>query len=188
MNWVAFGLLLWGAAGLEQGLAGAFEVGSWGISPRVSLILLAFVSLFASRWHALWAGIVTGVTLDLFHVVGVSGAERSIAVIGPHALGCLLAVYAVLTARSMVFRDRVSTLAMVSFAVTLLVGVTSSSVLLMRSAYDTIELVSPGRMLIVWMGSAVYTGVAAFPIALVFAVIRPLMGFQGRVGSGMRLR
>lgn len=188
MNWVAFGLLLWVSAGLEQGLSGALEVGPWGVGPRFVLVLVAFVGLFASRWHALWAGLIAGVVLDLMHVVGVSGQERSVVVIGPHALGCLLGVYAVVTARSMVFRDRVSTLAMVSFGVTLLVGVSSSFLLVMRTAYDVIELVSPGRMLVVWLGSAVYTGVAAFPLALIFAVVRPLMGFQGRVGSGVRLR
>lgn len=186
MNWVAFVLLVWLGAGLEVGLLGALEVGPWGIAPRPLLLVLTFVGLFAPRWHALWAGVVVGVVLDVLQVVGVSGSERSVVVIGPHALGCVLGVYAVLTARSLVFRDRVTTLAMLSFVVVVLVGLVSSFVMLVRSAYDVTEALPAGRMLVVWVGSGLYTGLAAFPASVVFAVVRPLVGFDRRGGGGFR--
>src|SRR5262249_22177946 len=103
MNWIVFGVVAWLMLGLEAGFRDALQIGRWSLAPWSVLILLVFVSLWARTIHALWAAILLGAALDLLNLVPTPSGE-TVAVLGPWALGCMVASYTVVTIRVMMFR------------------------------------------------------------------------------------
>lgn len=177
MNRLAFALLAWLLLGLELGLKGALEVGSTGIAPSFVVPLGIFIALGATPVRSVWFCIVLGLLLDLAASVAVR-AGGSATLIGPWALGMALAAHLVLALRAMMIRTHPLTLAFLS-----LVGMAVAQIVIVAilTAHNLVygDLVwHAGGELGRRLGSAVYTGILAFFMALVLVPAAPMLGLQ----------
>lgn len=115
MRWWIFALVLAVVLMLDAALMPAFALG--GRVPHLWPLLLAFVALYASRNAAWWAAIAMGLFLDAMHpTLGVGmDAPRAVPVFGPHILSCAAGAWAVLEARTWLYRRNVLTVAFATF-------------------------------------------------------------------------
>lgn len=177
MNWLAFLAAAWICFGLELGLREVLRYGDSGIAPSFVVPLLVWVGLGAQPRHALWAGLLLGVLADLTAPARLVPVG-SVVLVGPHALGSLLAVLFVVNVRGLVIRGNPLTLAVLSVVAAALVQIVFSAIIGARTVLGAAPIAwggageFAGRML-----SALYTGGLAFVLAFVFARVEPLFGF-----------
>jgi len=179
MNWAFFIIVAWFSLGLELGLRDALGLGSSGIAPSFAIALLVFVAMHAPRHIALWTGLALGLALDLTRA-GVSAGETgvsTIAVIGPGALGCLLAAQLIVTVRAMMMRRSPLAAAAMGFSAAAIANLVIAGVLTARSWYDPAIEVSATAEMTSRLASAVYTGVLTPIVVLALAPLTPFFGF-----------
>lgn len=177
MNWVVFGLFAWLMLGLESGFRQALQIGDLNIAPSFVIILLVFVALWARPIHALWAGLLLGAALDMLNLVTTKSGEET-AILGPWALGGLVAAYTVLNFRVMMFRRNPLTMAFLCAVAGGIASIIAMAILALRAFYDPIVILSASRELGQRLGSAVYTGVISIAIGPVLQFVGPWMGFR----------
>lgn len=187
MNWLVFVIAAWVSFGLEFGLRDALQLGELNISPHFAVILLVFVAMWAAPGAALSASVIIGIGLDLFYQLKLDDGS-DVVVIGPHALGCLLAGYAVINMRALMFRKNVLSIAFLSLVATALMQVVVVALLTARGAYDALVFGPAMAELGQRLGSAVYTGLVAFPLGAMLNVLRGVFRFQFERGSGFRIQ
>lgn len=184
MNWLLYALGLWVLLGFELGAKGVLELGPTGVAPSFVIPLAIYVALGAPPIHALWACLIAGLALDLTGRVG--GAEAVIP--GPNALGLMLAGQFALAARGMVIRRNPFTLAILSVLGALIAGLVVVAIFTVRSFLVGDPGWDPGQQLLSRAGSALYTGVTGFLLALVLIPSAGAFGFHsdalGRGGAG----
>lgn len=186
MNPLAFGVALWVSLGLEWGLRDALELGSTGIAPRFAVVLLVFVCLWSSVRAGVIASLAVGVCLDLLYTVPAGG--QSVVVLGPHALGCLLAGAFALNVRAVIFRRNVLAVAVVVLVAAALVEIVATAALTVRAMYDPIGTAGPLERLLVGLGSAGYTAVVGIAYAWVLGLFRGVFGFPFDTKQGFRIQ
>ncbi len=176
MNWAAFLILLWLFAGMEWGLRDALQFGQMGVAPSFLMILMVFVSLWASASAAIGATLVIGIAMDLLHQYSMPGGV--VVVLGPHAIGALLGASLVLNLRALVFRRDIWTIAFLTVFATAVAMTVVSAMVALRAAYDpSLDYPGPAARLAEGALSAVYTGVLAIIVGPVLGLLRPLLGF-----------
>lgn len=185
MNWIVFAVVAWLMLGLESGFRQALQIGQLNVAPSFVLILLVFVSLWARPLHALWAAVFLGASLDMLNIVPTASGE-TVAILGPWALGCLLACYTVLNFRVMMFRRNPLTIAFLCAVGGGIASVVVLAVLAVRAIYDDIIIVSASSALWQLLASAAYTGMLALAVGPVLQYIGPWMGFRRPVVMGRR--
>ena len=111
MNWPLAGLTIWLLVVLRMALAPLLlgEDGQMAHIPESLLILLAFVAFHALRPQAaFWCALTIGLMLDLTRpCIGPDGGH---ALIGPYALGALLALWVLRWLRERLFNESLPTL------------------------------------------------------------------------------
>lgn len=176
MNPLAFMVLLWLGAGAEWGFRDALQLGSVSIAPSFLFIVLAFIALWATPSAALWAGLSIGITLDLLHQLPTSHGIDAV-VIGPGAIGCLVAAYLVVNMRAILLSRNLFTAPFVTLLAMIVAQVIAVALLAIRGTYDTIEFGPAGAELMQRLASALFTGVLAIPVFPALNAIRPILGF-----------
>lgn len=184
MNWIIFALLLWVSMGLDLGLRGLLQLGDSAIAPRFGVVLLVFICLWARPGALMLGAVFVGLGMDIFTDVYITGQEGAITVLGPYALGCMLAGYTIFTVRSVMQRKSAFTLAALTLLATLLVEVVRITLLTVRSFYDDLALDGAVAALGTGAGTAVYTGLLALLLAPLLNALRKPMRFQGQSGMG----
>ncbi len=185
MNWAVFAIATWVGFGLHWGFRDALQLGQTGIAPYVPIVLVVYVGLWAPAASALSAALVVGVAWDLLEGQ-VTDAGRSVVVLGPHALGCLLAAYTVVTVRGVMLRKNALTLAVLAAVGALLAQLVVVFLLSIRAWYDVVVFGSP---LVEFGGRAAssgYTGALALVLAPVLGALRPFFGFRSASGPGFK--
>lgn len=86
-----------------------------GITPNLVLILMVFISLWATPLRAMWIALALGLALDLLHPWPLQGSVEDLVVLGPMALGFAAGCYLILQLRSFLFRDSLISLAALVF-------------------------------------------------------------------------
>lgn len=188
MNLLAVILVGYVLRGVELGLAPTIGLGPTGakdIAPALLLPLVVYVALFAPAQSVLWLALCAGIVVDLTGPMTVRGAEAFCWLVGPGAVGYLVAAYFVLTIRGFMIKRNPLALAVLSLLGAALAGVVAVAIITLRAQFFTDMAWRPGPELLLRMGSAVYTGVAALPLSLVF---RPLTGMMGLQDSHLRRR
>lgn len=178
MNWVVIAIMGWVALGLDTGLAGALELGHSGISPSFVVVLAVYVGLAAPPIQAVWTCLLLGLVVDLISPMSLhtpAGARATI--VGPYALGFVLMGQFLLAMRSMLMRQNPLTMALMAFAGFMIVHVFVSAAYTLRGFYDPI-MWDLSAQLIRRLAVAAYTGVIAFPLALVLVPLAPMLGMQ----------
>ena len=187
MNWVVFAIAAWVTLGFEFGLRDALQLGDLNIAPHFAIILLVFVTLWATQGAALTAGLLLGIALDLFYQVKLNDGS-DIVVLGPHALGCVLATYAVLNMRALMFRKNVLAIAFLSLVAAALLQVVVTALLTVRGSYDAVEFGSAASELGQRLASALYTGVVALAYGAILTIFRRFFDFQSSRAGGFRIQ
>jgi hypothetical protein len=122
MRWPVFIFFAYVTLCLDVGLRRLFELptGTGPVTPDLMLILVVFIAAWSQTLTACSAGLILGLLLDLQSpMLGVDGKTTAV-LVGPHALGFLLAAYATLQVRAMFYRSSIFSIAgMVLFAGTL---------------------------------------------------------------------
>ncbi len=170
---VAFAFLV-----LEMSVSNVLVVRSLGnIAPSFVAVLAVFVSLFAPRLTALWACWTLGLLLDL-SIYLPHGTDRPGPIIGPYALGYVGGCMIVLYVRSMLFRNRTPTVAVMT-----IVFVAASSLVAMlfyfvQDFYPGGGLDRPPGELTRRLGIAVYSGALALLIGRPLIWTAPVWAFR----------
>jgi rod shape-determining protein MreD len=182
MSWAVFAITLWLGLGFDVGLRDALAVGQSGAAPRFVMVFLAFIAASAPKEAALWAGLATGLALDVLDLRTSPGGGL-VTTIGPNALGCATAAYAVVLLRASVMRKNPLALPMLAALATFLAGVVSVAILQTRSLYDPSLTFGAGAALVRTLFSALLTAALALPLGPLLLFVSPLFGFQhsGRV-------
>lgn len=181
MNWIVFALAAWIAFGLEIGLRPLISPGDGAIAPSFVIPLLVYTSLWAPARTALWGALILGLAADLLSTIDLS-PSGSATIIGPRAIGYLLAAQLVIASRGVVIGRSPVTLVVLSIAAAFVAGVVAVSFFTLRSFYDPIVW-SPGHQLGVRFFSALYTGVSALAMALVLIPLSSAFQFPHAPGA-----
>jgi hypothetical protein len=174
---------------LDAALMPALSVfGHW---PSVMFVLLAFTTLYASRAAALWSALLVGLYADaqvpaIFGAasggLGAAGGSSGLYVFGPHMLACVIAVWAVLEIRESLFRRNVFTVAAAAFVLFV-----AQSLVFLAIAGLRVVFADPAPLWGAGSGArafghdivdAVYTAIAAVPVAWVLIRTTEAWGFE----------
>lgn len=185
MNWLLFALLAWVTLGLEAGFRPALQLGSLAVAPSFVMVLVVFIALWARTSTALGAAMLMGFCLDLLFVQATGGGE-TVPVVGPWALGCMLASYTVVNFRNMVFRTSPLTLAFLCTLGAAIANILVLAILTIRAKYDMIVVPSPAGELWQRLGAALYTGLLGLVLAPALNWIGPWLGFKKQSSGGFR--
>ncbi|MCC7145540.1 MAG: hypothetical protein IT443_03770 [Phycisphaeraceae bacterium] len=177
MRWPVFAIAAFLGLGLEIGLRGLVHLGA--ASPSFLLILVIYVGLSAPPLTVGWAALVLGLLTDLSAAAPMDG--RPLDILGPAALGFLLAGYTALQFRGLVFRGSAITVAMTVFFGGLMAQLMIVAVLTIRG----LDFV-PGEMVAGWDApeqlvrrffDLLYTTAWALPVGKLLMWTDPLWGF-----------
>jgi len=187
VNWVVFIVFAYAALGMEWGLRDALQLGNLPVAPSFVMILLVFISLWATPMVSIVAGLILGAMLDMLNQLPARDGT-DVVVLGPHALGCMLAAYTVVTMRALMFRRGVLSLAFLSVVAMAIAQIIVVSLLYVRSRYDVISIMGSGQELSSRLASAVATGVVAFPVGAALGLFKGLFGFDEAARKPFRIR
>jgi len=186
MSWVVFALLSWLFIGLDLGFSSALQVGQTTMAPSFIVILLVFISMWATTGQSLTAAAILGLAADLVYMVPFSG-DDDVVIFGPHALGFMLAAYTVRTMRALMYRRGALATGFLALVAALIAEIVVTSVLSVRSFYDGVLVGSATTRLFEGVGSAVLTGLVGVPVGWLLSPFRGVMGFPATGKSAFRL-
>lgn len=175
MKWLTFAVLAWIFLGLELGLRDALRLGHGQVSPSFVFVLLAFFALVAPAKTAGWCAVVLGLLMDMTNQLTFRGRGEPLAALGPHVAAYLPAVYLILSLRGVVMKRNPLALGFLSAAGSLVSGAVLLAIFTLRSAYEPLAW-SASEQVFARLGSAMYTGLVAIPLALVLLPAAPLLG------------
>ena len=178
MSWLTWVVVGFVCVVLDVSIAPLLAIG--GVHPSFVLVLVVFVSLFAPKLTALWAAWLIGLMMDLCTPLA-SGAQAT-PVIGPGALGFVAACIVVLQVRSLLFRRRALTAAVVTFAGGLAVALVTFVLATIHTWYaggggPWVSLAG-GGVLARGIGVAFASSVLALLFAPVLVWSAPVWGFR----------
>ncbi len=175
MNWIVFALIGWILMGLEVGLKDSLRIGETPVSPSFVMPLAVVVAIAAPSTAALWACMILGSALDLTNKIEcIGGPDRT--VLGPYALGYVLAAQLVLTMRGLMIRKNILTVGFLSLFASLVCHIVVTGIFFVRSRFDT-QVPFDGTQQLAWrLGSSLYTGLSGLVLG---ALLLPLLGAMG---------
>jgi len=180
MNWFVFAFVSWITFGLELALQPTLDAGSRGVHPSMVIPLMVFAALYAPRKQALWSAIVLGVLMDL--VSPMSRIDGGIAIIvGPHALGFLLACHFILAIRGSLIRRNPLTLVMISVAASFIAQILVIAIFTARDLGTNPLIWDASDQLVERSFSSLYTAISALALSIVFFALAPAFGFHSSV-------
>jgi len=183
VNWIVFLVVTWFAFGLELGLRDALRLAPGDVAPSFVIPLLVYVALSAPARQVLWAALLLGVLADVTWLIPRTDAAATATVVGPYALGMLVAAQFILAVRGLVIRRHPLTLTVLSVAAAIIASVVVVALLTVRDLYGDPILFNPTSQLVSRLFSALYTGATALGWALVLRPIDPFFQFHHDRGT-----
>lgn len=177
MNWIVFLVVSWVAFGLEVGFRDALRLAPGDVAPSFVVPLLVYIALSAPPKQALWGALLIGALLDLTWLIPRDDLAEA-TVLGPNALGAVIATQLVLSVRGMVIRRNPLTLVVLSVAAGAVMAVVVVAFMTLRELYGDPIRFSPTGELWTRLLSAAYTGVTAIAWAVVLRLMEPVFGFH----------
>lgn len=187
MSWPAVIVLSWVLFALDHGLRGLLTLGDSGPHPSPIFALLVAIGLAAPASSAIWAALALGATVDLLDQVTVRTGEVATlrTVLGPNALGYLAAMQFFLTMRPLINKRNPLSFGFLGLAGSIICGVIVVIAFTIRTIYNDPIVWHAKHELLVMLGSAVYTGLAAMLLSL---ALIPMSGFLGLAQHGQQKR
>lgn len=90
MRWIFFAILAYVMLALQTGLSSLLVVGD-RVSPSLLFILGIFISVYAPAATTLWAMLILGLLTDLIFPIQANGPVLDFVLLGPNAIGFVLA-------------------------------------------------------------------------------------------------
>ncbi len=178
MNSLALIVVTWIFFGAEFGLRDALRLGSTPIAPSFVFVLLSFIAITAKPHLVLWSALAMGLVTDLCSAVELNNFAPPATIVGPHALGYLLAAQLIVTMRALLMRANPPTLgftAAVGYAVAQTVVV---AIFTLRYWLGQPFDWHPTTEMLQRLASAGYTGVIGFALSFVLLPLAPILGIQ----------
>lgn len=175
MRFLPLLLLAWLALSFEIGLKDSIALGP-GLAPSFVLILSTWVALGATPSFARWTAIGLGAAMDLAAARPLADGA-TVVILGPYALGFLLAAQFTLTLRGVMFRKSPYSLALLAALSGIVSGAIVVALLFVRSWYEPLDFHATAD-LFARGGAALYTGGAALILAPILLALNSTMGFH----------
>jgi hypothetical protein len=171
-------VLGWLCLGLETGLRPhlSMNLGMQTAAPSYVIPLAVFIALCATPSQALWTCLCLGLCLDLLSPRQTAGAPLTI--VGPYAIGLLVAGQFVLAMRGIVIRRNPLTVLALSIPAALIVGIVVVALLTLRNAILGGMEWSPTGQLGARFVSALLTGVSGLIIGILLMPLAPALGLH----------
>jgi hypothetical protein len=177
VNWTVFTIFAYVFLAVQSGLVPAMRLASdWPygpVSPRLELILVVFVGLFAARRTSLAAWATMGLAVDL-----LTEYPDGVTLIGPFALGFLAGGLVLHHLRGMVLRTHPLSLAFSVFVCGLAVQLVVVAIFAIRASYDPMPGFSGGSALAARLLGLIYTAAIALVLAWPLMKTVNLLGLQ----------
>jgi hypothetical protein len=176
MNVLLVMVLGWLALGLETGLKSTLSL-RWGMvtaAPSFVLPLAVFIALCAPPVQATWACLILGLFLDLTAPQPTYTGE--LVVIGPYAIGLVIACQLVLALRGLVMRRNPLTVVLLSVLAGVVMQIVVTAFFTARAAVGDEIVWHTSHELLGRLVSAGITGGTAFVIAILLSPMAPLLG------------
>jgi len=180
MNPFIFLLFAYLATVVQGGLNPLWEIpgGAGSATPSLLLILAVFIALTGPGVVACWAALILGAIVDL---------SSPVAVLGPHAIGFALGAYVVLQLRSLVFRESVFTMALMTLAAGIFVHLAAVALVAIRgmpiTPGEAIEGFRAADELVSRFFNVLYATVMALPVGWLLLKTSLLWGFPSKSRS-----
>lgn len=176
MSWLAFAVALWFGLGLELGLRDALRLGSGTVAPSFVVPIVVWFALNASQKPALWAALIAGAMLDLTAAMPRTDGGDAL-ILGPRAIGLLLAAKLVVSIRAKLIRRSPITLGVASGLAAAVMASVVVALFAVRAAIgDPIAWNVGGELASRLLGAA-YTAAIGFFIAFPLRWGEPAFGF-----------
>lgn len=182
MSWPATLVISWLFFAFNHGLRDLFRMGD--VRPNFVFALVVAIGLAAPAHAAIWSALLLGLTVDLLDQLPTKGGEPA-TVLGPHALGYLAAMQFILAMRPLMNKKNPLSFGFLALAGSIISGVIIVLVFTFRTIYNDPIAWHAKHELLVMLGSAVATGIAAMFLSL---VLIPLSGFLGMAHGGQQRR
>lgn len=176
MNWVVFALNAWVLLGLELGLKDALRIGETPVSPSFIMPLAVTVAIAAPTTSALWACLYLGMALDLTNTIELMGGGPTRTLLGPYALGYVLAGQLVLTMRGLMIRKNILTIGFLSLFCSLVCHTVVIGTMFIRARYDHAVPFDATQQLMWRFVSSLYTGLVGIVLG---ALLLPMLSAMG---------
>lgn len=174
MNWAVFAIASWLLFGAELGMRIALGP-SW-MAPSFVLPLLVFVGLFAQPVTVYWAALALGLVTDLTNLVEAGDGGGRLFIVGPYALGYLVAGQLVLTLRGIMIRRNPLTMGFLAIVASIVAHIVVIAFMTAHKLYGEPVVWTAGTELAHRLGMSVATGVSAFALSLLFFPLSPALG------------
>ncbi|MDX2117977.1 MAG: hypothetical protein SFY96_07340 [Planctomycetota bacterium] len=182
MNWVAFALFSWVLLGLETSMRGTLALGdAYRASPSFVFPFAAFLAIAAPSTTARWSALLLGLLVDLMTSLETRDAGASITLLGPNALGYLLAAQLIIIIRALLFPRNPLSLGFVSFAGYLVAQIVVVALYTLRHRFDPSMVWEATPELVSRLLAALYTGGVAVLLGMLFIPFAGVLGLQ--IGS-----
>jgi len=176
MNWAVFAIASWLLFGAELGVRA--QLGPSWMAPSFVFPLVVFVALFAQPSTAYWAALILGVVTDLTNLVEIDGGGGRLVIVGPYALGYLVAAQLVITLRGVMIRRNPLTMAFLAIAASIVAHIVVVGFMTAHRLYGEPIQWSAGAELARRLGVSAATGVSAFVLSLVFFPLSAALGLS----------
>ena len=157
-----------------------------GISPRLLVVLVVFVAMHVDPQTANWSALIAGLLADLSDP-SMTGPRAPLYILGPHAIGMLFGVQAVVGLRGIVIRRNPLSIGALCFVMSIAEGLVWVGWWTLRSWYpdssppwgDGSSLAQVGRQFL----QALSTAVIAIPVGWALIMSTPFWGFASSTGN-----
>lgn len=177
MNVIAVLVAGYAAFSLELGLRNTFAVGS-GAAPSFVFVLCMIIAISAPANLVLWTCLIFGLLTDLTWPHEIAQGASTVTIIGPYALGYLIAGQFVLTLRSQIIKRNplsIGFLCLAGYAVAQIVIV---ALYTFRSGYTPELNWEPTHQLLSRLLAALYTGLLGVLLGVVAGPLGSALGIQ----------
>jgi rod shape-determining protein MreD len=179
VNWLIFAIVGFIALVLDLSLAQALRVGD--VAPSFAVLPVVFVAMFGPRRASVWAGWLMGFCVDA-NTMMMHGSDTVAPLLGPHALGFAFGAVLVLQLRTVLYRQRALTFAVMTMLCVIAISLMVVFLYAVHGWYPGEELywsqLRPSHELFRRLGVALYTAIAAFITAPLFLWTQHAWGFR----------
>jgi len=171
LGWLALGLE---TSGIKEMLS--LHVGTVAGAPSFVVPVMILIAICAPPNAALWSALVLGLFCDLTDPQSATTGDVRF-IIGPSAIGFVLAAQFVVLVRGMVIRRNPLTLVVLSIAAGIIAAICTVAMITVRQLilHDPIEW-SAKHELITRLFSALVTGGSALVMSFILLPLTPLLG------------
>lgn len=178
MNWPLFALLSWVLFGLELGFRDALRLGPTPIAPSFVVPFVVFIALSSPPNTLRIAALTLGLVTDLTFPVELRDGGPTATVVGPYALGYLLASQLVLTLRSMMIRRNPLTIAFLSVLAAVIAQIVVVALFTTRSIFGDPITWNATHELLTRLASSLTCSVSGLVLSFGLLPLAPMLGIN----------